>query len=534
MRRSTVSSRPRSSSSRTHAEEPQRGQAPPMEPSMTCMTVVEDGPSIAFACYDEDRNEILLETCRASGYDTEAVVKRFLQMARPTLVLVGNKIVRNAALLQMVTRPPPAVTGDDDDEEETNENENNNNNNNADTGQQQEGRITPSSLSIPYRLLKMGAFEVRACKALIQQKLRVLTLRRRQPAQGHAIGYDDPHRNDRHFPLAAGPYAIFRPSSYHSLAAVIDFDSKVQIQALGALLSFLQTTIFRLEEAGTITVNRIVQAKSSMYMHINAATFSALHIFATEHHPLIAKGPGNAKEGFSLYSLLDRTQSKGGRQLLREWMLKPLIDMQAIVERQNVIELFMQPNINTTAGVLLNLLGKVGPIDKIILRMQKCATQPMDFLVLTRTLSAAVAICNNLRNDILPRLELSNTNQSHGFLRSLCQRSNASVLIDLHEQISAIVDEEATNVLKTAVVIRHGFHQELDEWKDQYEFLEGTSRAKATRRYAVFPLTSLVLYYIDTLEEVGAEIHKRHPELDDLSVVFVPQVRHTRKSSYSS
>jgi hypothetical protein len=171
----------------------------------------------------------------------------------------------------------------------------------------------------------------------------------------------------------------------------------------------------------------------------------------------------------------------------------PLWEM--MVQQQNAIKLFMQPNINTSAGVLLNLLGKVRPINKIILGMQRCVTQPMDFLVLTRTLSATVANRNNLCNNILPQLELSNNYESHGFLHSLCQQSNASVLIDLHEQISAIVSKEATNDFKTAVVIRLGFHQELDKWKDQYKFLEGTSRAKVTSRDVVFLLTSLMLYY---------------------------------------
>ena len=37
---------------------------------MTCMSVVVDGSTMAFACYDEERNEILLETCRRdSGYE---------------------------------------------------------------------------------------------------------------------------------------------------------------------------------------------------------------------------------------------------------------------------------------------------------------------------------------------------------------------------------------------------------------------------------------------------------------------------------
>jgi DNA mismatch repair ATPase MutS len=212
-----------------------------------------------------------------------------------------------------------------------------------------------------------------------------------------------------------------------------------------------------------------------MYMHINAATFSALHIFATEHHPLIAKGQGHSKEGWSLFSLLDRNRSRGGRQLLREWMLKPLIDLQAIVARQDAVELFTRVNLQTSVGVLLNLLGKIGPVDKILTRMQKCSTQPSDFLVLTKTLSAAVAISSALRNEILPMLEGHNgqTIQGHPVLNSIFQRCNAPVLLELQERITMIVDEEATNDSKSSVVIRNGFNDELDEWKDHYEHLEG-------------------------------------------------------------
>jgi DNA mismatch repair ATPase MutS len=89
-----------------------------------------------------------------------------------------------------------------------------------------------------------------------------------------------------------------------------------------------------------------------------------------------------------------------------------------------------------------------------------------------------VAISNALRNDILPRLEnqgeqSTSTNRSQQFINSIFQRCNAQVLLDLQEQIAAIVDEEATNESKTSVVIREGFHEELDEWKEQYEYLEG-------------------------------------------------------------
>jgi hypothetical protein len=443
-------------------------EAPPMEPSLTCMTVVEDGPRIAFACYAEDRNEIVLDTSHANGYDTETVLERFLATTRPNLILVSNKIVSNTPLLQLLTKPPP---GGEEEQVPPPQDNAAIPNNNSD-----EGRGSASQ-SIPYRLLKSGAFDLRSCQALILQKLRVLSLLRRD-AQEHAAGMDDPYRHDRQFfPRQPGNHAVFRPSSYHSLASIIDFDSKVQIQALGALLSFLLTTIFRMEEGGTISVNNIVHAQSSMYMYLNATTFSALHIFATEHHPLVAsKGQGNSKEGWSLFSLLDRTKSKGGRQLLREWMLKPLLDLQAIGARQDAIELLMRPDLQTAVGSLLNLLAKIGPVENLLIRMQKCSTQPMDFLVLTRTLSAAVAISNTLGSNVLQKLDRQGQHEedpSYGFLERIWERCHVGVLQDLFERITSIVDEEATNEVKHSVVIRRGFHEQLDAWKDQYEELEG-------------------------------------------------------------
>lgn len=457
--------------------------APAMEVAMVCMTVVEDGAFVAFACYDEERNEILLEDVRA-GDDTENVVARFVQTARPNLVLVGNKIMNNPSFLEMITRPPLMILGDLE-------------NSGLGAGTQDEGAMMPSKKALPYRLLKTSAFELRACRAIILRKLRITTLLR-QEAREHVVGSDDQYRNERTFPKVGTAVATYRPSSYHSLAAVIDFDSKAQLQALGALISFLQDSIFRLEDDGIVTICRIIQAKSSLYMNINATTFAALHIFSTEHHPLIAKGRGNAKEGFSLYSFLDRTQSKGGRQLLHEWMMKPLVDINAIHERQDAVELFLQPELATSAGVLLSLLHKVGAVDQILTRMQKCAAQSMDFIVLTKTLAAAIAISDTLQSSILPALG-RNKDKGHQFLLSIIQRCNSPVLVQLQQDIVDIVDDELTIETKNQVVIRRGFHRELDEMKDQYGTLA------------------------DTMAEVGDCIQRKYLELD-LTVVFVSQV----------
>ena len=52
---------------------------------------------------------------------------------------------------------------------------------------------------------------------------------------------------------------------------------------------------------------------------------------------------GKHKEGFRLFTLLDRTKSKVRKQCLREWMLKPLLDTDAIQDRQDGVQLFLRP-----------------------------------------------------------------------------------------------------------------------------------------------------------------------------------------------
>lgn len=453
---------------------------PMMEDSMTCMSVVEEGSQIAFACYNEETNDILIEQSYANGHDTEQVVERFLGVAQPNLILVGNKIVANEGLLYVLTRPGVLVTGEESSQRRQGGQQSNSSTSRRSSVQQE--RATP------YRLLKNSAFDVRRCRTLILEKLRVLSLlRRQQAASRNSAG---PNRQfHRNAPWSG--QQVFGVSTYHSLASMIDFDSSVQVRALGALLQFLQSTIFRLEEGETITVNSVNQAKTAMFMRINASTLRALHIFATEHHPLMAKGYGHTKEGFSLFTLLDRTKSKVGRQKLKEWMLKPLLDRNVISCRHDGVELFLRPEFQTQVGSLLNLLERIGPVDRILLRMQKCNTAPMDFVVLSRTLSSALAITDLLTNGFLEKLAAVVDSHYQGddqdaqylrdaaaryvaFLERIVQDCCVSVMRDLEERITSIVDEALTSEEKDTVVIQTGFHEDLDAAKQTFENLDGT------------------------------------------------------------
>ncbi len=445
----------------------------PIESTIKCMTVVEEGSRIAFACYNEQNNQILLEESQTNEHDVEVVVQSFLTTAQPNLILISAKLASNGPLLDILTNLPSV--------------ENNNHS--------QDPNSSDRSNKIPYQLLKSSAFDLRHCKSIILNKLRVMSLlhhrlRSRNPNQATNPELTMKYcQRDPSIQSDANP-----PLRYNTLASIVDFDSSPLVRALGSLLTFLQGTIFRLEEASTVTVHSIKYCNCSKYMKIDPTTLKALHIFATEHHPLIAKGHGREKEGFSLFTLLDRTKSKIGKQCLHEWMLKPLLDAEEIRKRHDGINLFLKPMFSSVVSTLMNFLQRVGAIDKILLRMQKCHSIPMDFLILSRTLAASVSIVTILgkefRDQLINRInccigaqndtnvvvnmgEVESIQRELLFLNRILDRCHISELQDLNERILSIIDQEATAEKKDSVVIHYGFHEELDKAKEAFDTLDG-------------------------------------------------------------
>lgn len=453
------------------------------------LSVVIDGPRICFAAYNDESREIWIEECLANGYEVGAVVERVMLLLKPSLILVSRKIVANENLLSLLTTVSFG--------------ENENDVNGDDAENRANGGVAPQqSRSIPFQALRSSAFDVRSCKSLIMQRLLVQSISRYPLHQGRTVWHDPA----RHF-RGQQPDPTFAVSRYHALASLVDLESTVQLQALGSLLSYLHRTLFSTAEGGYVLVKDIVRGNLSLYMNVSPAALSALHIFATERHPLLAaKGTGNAKEGFSMFSLMDRTKSRVGRQRLKEWMLKPLVDVEAILRRQDGVELFLLPDFQDSTGAILKLLERVGGVDKIIRRMEKCVTQAQDFGILVRSIKAAIQICAILRQDILWALSMSSPHQEVesyiAFIEGLLHNCSPAPLQDLSERLTAAIDETATYEWDSqSIVIRDGFNKELDMMRDQYHELE------------------------EILEDICNDLVHQFPHLSEfIDLVFFPQV----------
>ncbi|GAX27184.1 DNA mismatch repair protein MSH5 [Fistulifera solaris] len=467
-----------------------------IEERLVCMAVVEDGPRIGFAAFLEESNTIVLEDSPADGYDTQALIERVLALVQPNLLLLSSKIISNTNLLEVLTVPQSTVVEDTHNDEEEGE---------------MNVRLSRRSQTTPYKIMKSSCYEKKRCRSIILRMQVNSIMNRRQRGHSHQdSGRRFPTENEhRHI-------ASFQVSNYHALASLVDFDSTVQVQALGCLLSFLETKFFG-NQGGIVVVDDIVHCQASHYMAMNPDTLAALNIFAIEHHPLAASnGYGNAKEGQSLYALLNRTKSKPGRQRLREIMLKPLLDVDAITMRQDGVEFFLQDDTQKVVPTLMHQLRNVGAVDKILNRIHKCCSQSNDILVFTKTLAASIAIISALQNEVLLKLEYQleqvarpnaeiewaidpMSKRYYDFVRNVLQRCHVDILEDLLDLISSMIDEETTSTTGT-VAIRSGYNAELDQWKVQYDSLR------------------------DTLSAYSNQMQQRWPSLRSLMVLFMPQV----------
>lgn len=72
-------------------------------------------------------------------------------------------------------------------------------------------------------------------------------------------------------------------------------------------------------------------------MQINSDSLNALGVFDVESHAY--QHAGRSKEGLSLFGILNTARTPEGKALLRSWMLRPLLVLDDIISRHDLVGL---------------------------------------------------------------------------------------------------------------------------------------------------------------------------------------------------
>jgi DNA mismatch repair protein MutS len=149
----------------------------------------------------------------------------------------------------------------------------------------------------------------------------------------------------------------------------------------------------------------------------------------------------------TLLDVLDHTRTPMGARLLRDWILRPLVDVEPMQDRLDAVEELAFRAIDR--GRLRETLARVQDLDRIVARVTLGTAGPRDVVALARSLRALPPAAEALDDCAAP------------LLRRLVKELDPP--LDLAEDVEKTLADEPPALLREGAVIRDGVDPELDE-----------------------------------------------------------------------
>lgn len=171
--------------------------------------------------------------------------------------------------------------------------------------------------------------------------------------------------------------------------------------------------------------------------------------YATKASLDLLENTRTGKKHGSLFWLLDETKTAMGTRLLRSWIDRPLVSSAAILNRQDIIQTFLDDFI-TRADLTESLKG-VYDIERLASRVSFGKANPKDLTQLGQTLAQVPYIKAILDSFGAPCLD------------KLIQQIDP--LPELESLIRSAIDPEAPATITEGNIIRTGFDERLDKYR---------------------------------------------------------------------
>ena len=146
--------------------------------------------------------------------------------------------------------------------------------------------------------------------------------------------------------------------------------------------------------------------------------------------------------GVSLLSSLDKCRTPMGRRTLRNWLLRPLMDIDAIKRRQESIKIFVDSPLESSQ--ILDMLAGTRDIERSLSRIALGTANPLDLAAIRDTLRIAIKLAEPLKS----------------------LQNNIPDLSELQNFLNDSLEEDLPRILGAKAVIKSGFNEELDKWRE--------------------------------------------------------------------
>ncbi len=213
-------------------------------------------------------------------------------------------------------------------------------------------------------------------------------------------------------------------------------EGELFLKAAGGLLDYL----FKTQLCDLSHLDNLRYSGDSNHMELDYSTWRNLEIVET----LRAK----ERQG-SLLGVLDKTRTAMGARQLRKFLEKPLLDLSAIMARQDAVRVLYDSHVQRTE--LREHLSNVRDVQRLMTKIVYDTLNPRDMKGLCVSFSAFPKIKRTLKDLDSP------------LLRKIYE--DIDPLEDLFEAIDEALDDELPLSIREGKIIREGYHQRLDELK---------------------------------------------------------------------